>query len=159
MSRVTEFEVVDEAGNLVPADPHGNNVALACLECDGPVLAIARPDQRGSSLENPSECPACGTLTWVRVLESEARMVVHLVPVGRVLLHDEVVEILEASNRPMSTKEIANEVNRRARYVKKDRSTITPYQIHGRTRKYDALFAREGQMVGLVRWALEGSRR
>ena len=97
-------------------------------------------------------------LAWVEVLESKARMIVRRV-LSSVLLHDEIVAVLTEHERPMSTKEIADEVNRRGRYVKKDKSLVTAYEIHGRTRNYSNLFARDGQAVALLRWALELERQ
>mgnify|MGYP005609730971 FL=1 len=52
----------------------------------------------------------------------------------------------------MTTSEIADAVNAGTLYVKRDRSPVTAFQIHGRTRKYDHLFTRTGGTVGLVRW-------
>lgn len=71
MTGVTGFLVHDEDGYPVAADPHGNNVAFRCLGCGGPVLAIPREHQRGSSSSNPSICRGCGSLFWVEVQECE----------------------------------------------------------------------------------------
>ncbi len=68
----------------------------------------------------------------------------------RLTLHEEIVAILrENGNRWMSTTEIAEEVNRRGRYRKRDESRITPYQVHGRTRRYSHVFERDGSRVRL----------
>ena len=68
---------------------------------------------------------------------------------GKVTLHEEVQDILIANgNTWMTTHEIATQVNLRGRYQKKDRSEVTDFQIHGRTRrKYSHLFEREGSRV------------
>ena len=67
---------------------------------------------------------------------------------SKATLHDEIQEILIANgNRWMTTHEIAEEVNRRNRYQKKDRSEVADYQIHGRTRNYNQLFERDGIRV------------
>ncbi len=65
-------------------------------------------------------------------------------------LHEAIVKLLEQKDRPMSTSEIASELNRNNWYIKKDGSLITPYQIHGRTRNYPHLFTRKGAIVTLV---------
>lgn len=65
-------------------------------------------------------------------------------------LHDAIVKILISVGRPMTTSEIANELNKNMWYQKKDASIIDPFQIHGRTRKYPNLFNRNGSTVSLV---------
>lgn len=69
---------------------------------------------------------------------------------GGVLLHDEIADILRASGIEwMTTQEIADQVNARGRYHKRDGSEVTAFQIHGRTRNYSDLFEREGSRVRL----------
>lgn len=67
-------------------------------------------------------------------------------------LHDAIVEILRELGHPVSTTELADEVNRRGSYRKKDRSPITAFQIHGRTRNYPQLFSRQTSNVSLAEW-------
>jgi hypothetical protein len=64
-------------------------------------------------------------------------------------LHEAIIKVLQTKNKAMSTQEIANELNRNKWYVKKDKSTIEAFQIHGRTRNYSHLFDRNGSMVSL----------
>jgi DNA phosphorothioation-dependent restriction protein DptH len=72
--------------------------------------------------------------------------------VGSVTLHDELRDILEANrNQWMTTQELADEVNGRGRYRKKDRSEVSAFQIHGRTKNYESIFEREGSRVRLLR--------
>jgi hypothetical protein len=67
-----------------------------------------------------------------------------------ITLHEEIAAILAASDREwMTTAEIADEVNHRGRYQKRDGSLVSPFQIHGRTRNYSHLFDREGSHVRL----------
>ena len=69
----------------------------------------------------------------------------------RITLHEELVEILHnQGNRWMTTQELADEVNRRGRYLKKDGSEMNAFQIHGRTRNYSHLFERDGSKVRLL---------
>jgi len=68
-------------------------------------------------------------------------------------LHEAIVKVLQTKNRAMTTQEIADELNRNKWYQKKDKSTITAYQIHGRTKSsgsYTHLFERNGTTVSLV---------
>jgi len=68
----------------------------------------------------------------------------------RVRLHDEITAILRERNGWMTTQEIADAVTNRARYKKRDGSTvITALNVHGRTRNYPGLFERAGSRVRL----------
>jgi len=64
-------------------------------------------------------------------------------------LHEAIAEILREAGHPMTTAEIAAQVNRRRSYTKKDGTPVTAYQIHGRTKNYDRLFTRNRTLVGL----------
>ena len=67
-----------------------------------------------------------------------------------ITLHAELQAILdERGNRWMTTAELADIVNRRGKYRKRDGSPVDAFQIHGRTRKYAKLFEREGSQVRL----------
>lgn len=79
MAKITGYKAVDEAGSAVPCDSHGNNVAFLCGDCHGPVLAVVRPHQRGSSASNPAKCAACGAKYWVSADESRQLLAIHRV--------------------------------------------------------------------------------
>ena len=51
----------------------------------------------------------------------------------------------------MSTQDVADAVNAAGNYSKKDGSDVTAFQIHGRTKNYPQLFARDGSKVRLLR--------
>ncbi len=69
-----------------------------------------------------------------------------------VTLHEEIADILIANeNRSMTCDEIAEQVNDRGRYQKRDKSAVTAFQIHGRTRNYSKIFQRDGQKVRLLK--------
>lgn len=68
-------------------------------------------------------------------------------------LHDAIIKVIEDNGVPMTTTEIANELNTRKLYLKNDGSEITSFQIHGRTKDYSNLFTRNGSMVNLVRFS------
>ena len=70
----------------------------------------------------------------------------------KLTLHEAIIMILEENNRIMSTKELAEQVNAKKLYIKKDGTPVTAFQIHGRTKNYPNLFLRDGSSVGLVRW-------
>jgi hypothetical protein len=68
----------------------------------------------------------------------------------RVKLHEEIDAILRKHGGGwMTTQGIADAVNRRGRYTKRDGSAVTPYQVHGRTKNYPHLFDRDGSRVRL----------
>jgi hypothetical protein len=77
VTKITDFTVVDEDGASVPGDPHGNNLALHCMECGAPLLAVLREHQRGSSTDNPAVCRRCHAKHWVEINERESRLIVH----------------------------------------------------------------------------------
>lgn len=65
-------------------------------------------------------------------------------------LHEAIRQVLLEKNSMMSTVEIADELNKRDLYRKRDGSEITDFQIHGRTKNYPHIFTRKGSMVGLT---------
>jgi hypoxanthine-DNA glycosylase len=65
-------------------------------------------------------------------------------------LHDAIEQLLRQKGKPMTTQQIADELNKNKWYEKKDRSQITAFQIHGRTRKYEHLFSQNGSIISLV---------
>ncbi|KAF0151180.1 MAG: hypothetical protein FD143_2119 [Ignavibacteria bacterium] len=65
-------------------------------------------------------------------------------------LHEEIISILKERNSTMNTNQIAEEVNNRNNYFKGDGSSISAFQIHGRTKNYPHLFLRNKTLVGLV---------
>lgn len=73
-------------------------------------------------------------------------------------LHEEIKKILEESNKALSTIQIANLVNQRKNYKKKDGSNVTDFQIHGRTKNYPQLFSRSGNLVDLIKNAQNNQR-
>lgn len=69
---------------------------------------------------------------------------------GPTTLHAELERILVGlGNAWMTTDELAHEVNRRGVYRKEDGSTVTPFQVRGRTRQKAHIFERDGTRVRL----------
>jgi hypothetical protein len=67
---------------------------------------------------------------------------------GRKTLHKALEQILrENENRWMTVRELADEVNRRALYRKKDGTPVEPNQVHARTKNYDEIFEKQGSRV------------
>ena len=65
-------------------------------------------------------------------------------------LHEAIEKLLRQTGRPMTTQQIADELNKNRWYEKKDGSTIEAFQIHGRTRNYANIFDRDGSIVSLI---------
>jgi hypothetical protein len=72
------------------------------------------------------------------------------VPRERLTLHEAMQQVLnENENRWMTVHELADEINGRSLYEKRDRTLIDPSQIHARANKYPALFEKDGPRVRL----------
>ncbi len=65
-------------------------------------------------------------------------------------LHEAIEKLLRQTGRPMTTQQIADELNKNGWYQKKDDSAIQAFQIHGRTRNYANIFDRDGSTVSLI---------
>jgi len=65
-------------------------------------------------------------------------------------LHEAIEKILRQTEQPMTTQQIADELNINGWYQKKDGSRIQAFQIHGRTRNYENIFDRDGSIVTLI---------
>lgn len=55
-------------------------------------------------------------------------------------LHEAMCLVLKERNRPMTAKELADEINKRILYVRKDREPVPPDQIGARAKNYPHLF-------------------
>ena len=71
-------------------------------------------------------------------------------------LHEAIEKLLLQAGRSMTNTEIAKALNENKWYEKKDRSSIEPNQIHGRTKNYPHLFHRERSDV-LLAWDVSNS--
>src|SRR6476620_9682877 len=67
-------------------------------------------------------------------------------------LHEAIEKLLIQTGRPMTTREIADALNKNKWYVKKDKSIIDPFQIHGRTRNYSKIFKQDGSTISLLEY-------
>ena len=66
----------------------------------------------------------------------------------RLTLHGAMELVLdENGNRWMSVRDLADEINERALYQKRDRSLVEPGQIHARANKYATRFEKDGARV------------
>ncbi len=74
--KITNFHTMDDQGNGIQADPHGNNVAISCLSCNHPILLTALTNQRGSDEKHPAKCKGCGQSYFLDVREHIASLYV-----------------------------------------------------------------------------------
>ncbi len=73
-------------------------------------------------------------------------------PRERLTLHEAMQLVLnENDNRWMTVHELADEINSRSLYEKRDRTRVDPSQIHARTNKYRGMFEKDGPRVRLAR--------
>jgi hypothetical protein len=69
-------------------------------------------------------------------------------PGQRLTLHEAMEHVLdEQHNRWMTVHELADAINERKLYEKRDRSAIEPSQIHARANKYPGRFEKDGPRV------------
>lgn len=65
-------------------------------------------------------------------------------------LHQSIVEVLTATGRPLTSREVADEVNRRRLYVRADRQPLGASQVSARVRNYPGLFIESADTIWLV---------
>lgn len=72
------------------------------------------------------------------------------IPGRHLPLHDALLQVLrDNDNRPMTARELADEVNDRQLYRKSDGTPVDIGQIHARVHNYNRLFIREGGKIKL----------
>ena len=64
-------------------------------------------------------------------------------------LHEAMIEVLKKKKTPMTTKEIAEQLNQNKLYEKKDKSPIKASKIQIRAYNYKHLFVMEGNNISL----------
>ncbi|PKO12836.1 MAG: hypothetical protein CVU39_22120 [Chloroflexi bacterium HGW-Chloroflexi-10] len=67
-------------------------------------------------------------------------------------LHEAIVQVLQEARRPMTTREIADAVNQRKLYHRKDGKPVPAKQIGARVNNHPELFIKDNSKIGLVHW-------
>jgi transcription elongation factor Elf1 len=80
--KITDFLIMDGAGEEISADAFGNNVAFACEECGHPVLATALENQRGYDEEHPAVCRGCGRSYFLDIRMGAEKIYIHALEGG-----------------------------------------------------------------------------
>ncbi len=75
--KITDFYAMNDQGEEISADPHGNNIAISCSSCGHPILLTALPNQRGSDEKHAAKCKGCGQLYFLDVREHKEMLYVH----------------------------------------------------------------------------------
>jgi uncharacterized membrane protein len=71
-------------------------------------------------------------------------------PAERLTLHEAMQLVLsENQNEWMTVRELADVINERGLYEKRDGSPVDPGQIHARANKYQAMFDKDGRRLRL----------
>ena len=103
---------------------------------------LAQINQRKHELEH--------LISRARAALGEAPVVEPPVASGRMTLHQALRIVLnENDNQWMTVRELADEVNDRSLYQKRDGSPIEPNQIHARAKNYAAIFEKNGPRIRL----------
>lgn len=68
-------------------------------------------------------------------------------------LHEAMQLVLEKCGRPMTARELSDEINKMNLYTRKDRKPIPPNQIGARAKNYPHLFEKE-EIEGRVHFLL-----
>jgi hypothetical protein len=64
-------------------------------------------------------------------------------------LHEAITQVLKEHNRPMTARELVDEINRRKLYIKRDESSIKTSQIHARVKNYPHLFRKSDGLISI----------
>ncbi len=64
-------------------------------------------------------------------------------------LHEAIIKILQQKGSPMSTMEIADELNNSGLYKRTDGTDVCNFQVHSRTFNHPDLFVKKGKMIAL----------
>ncbi len=106
-------------------------------------LELAELNERRAELE--------GLIARARSVLTDDQEPTHTTPARRLTLHEAMELVLdEQHNRWMTVHELAEAINERRLYEKRDRSAVEPSQIHARANKYDDRFEKDGPRVRRV---------
>jgi transcription elongation factor Elf1 len=74
---LTDFLIMDGAGDEIEADACGDHLAFSCPECSHPVLATALDGGRGCDEAHPAVCRGCGKSYFLDVRAHAEKLYVH----------------------------------------------------------------------------------
>lgn len=72
----------------------------------------------------------------------------------KITLHQEMLELIRTASSPLSSSDIAAEVNKRNLYRRKDNKPVPAGQIRARANNYSKLFELDGPLISLKKKVL-----
>jgi transcription elongation factor Elf1 len=69
--KITNFICIDSEGNQLKSDSFGNNAAVACPNCNHPILFVALQNQKGSAKTHKTKCNGCALDFHIEVDENK----------------------------------------------------------------------------------------
>jgi hypothetical protein len=75
--KITDFIVMDENGDSIQADAHGNNLSVLCELCQHPILMTALENQRGYDEKHAASCKGCGQKYYLDLREQSKKLYVN----------------------------------------------------------------------------------
>lgn len=92
-----------------------------------------------------------GLISRARAALGEAPPTPMRLAAERLNLHEAMELVLrENDNEWMTVREVADAINERGLYEKRDGSLVDPSQIHARANKYRAMFEKDGRRLRLI---------
>ena len=82
-------------------------------------------------------------------ISKKQKRIIYLQKIRIMTLHEAMIEVLKKKKSPMTTKEIAEQLNQNKLYEKKDKSPIKASQIQIRAYNYKHLFVMKGNNISL----------
>ena len=76
--KITDCLILDSNGDIVEADPHGNNIAFCCMECRHPIVAVALENQRGWDEDHPATWRKCEARYFLDIRAQAAKLYIHV---------------------------------------------------------------------------------
>jgi hypothetical protein len=131
----------------MPRNPAPNLVKV--LEETRPAIESALAEAEGELAElNERRAELEALIARARSVLADDREQTPRAPGQRLTLHEAMERVLdEHPTRWMSVHELADAINQRKLYEKRDRSPVEPSQIHARANKYPARFEKDGPRV------------
>ena len=109
--------------------------------------ALAEAEQELVEL-NDRRAELEGLIARARSVLTDDQEPTHAAPAQRLTLHQAMELVLDdRHNRWMTVHELADAINQRKLYEKRDRSAVEPSQIHARANKYPSRFEKDGPRV------------
>lgn len=122
------------------------------LETNRPAIeaGLAEAERELAELDARRE-ELLGLISRARAALGQAPPIAVKSAVERLTLHEAMQFVLrENNNEWMTVRELADSINERGLYEKRDGSLVDPGQIHARANKYQAMFEKDGRRLRLT---------